>query len=80
MNLDSNICNFGDDTTLYSCNQSIDTVITELENTLTSILTWFDENGMVDNPKTFQMILLCKKVDTYFYLNINGKIVPKKSK
>ena len=34
MNLDCKICNFADDTTLFSCRPSIDIVITEVENTL----------------------------------------------
>ena len=61
MNLDCNICNFADDTTLCSCRQSMDIVITDVENTLTSILTWFDQNEMVANPAKFQMMFLGKK-------------------
>ena len=49
MNLDCNISNCADDTTLYSCRSLIDIVITEVENTLTTILTWYDKNGMVAN-------------------------------
>ena len=56
MNFDCNICNFVDDTTLYACNKSIDLMFTEVENTLTSILAWFDKNGMVANPKIIQII------------------------
>ena len=61
MNLDCNICNFADDITLYSCRQSMDIVITDVENTLTSTLTWFDQNEMVANPAKFQMMFLGKK-------------------
>ena len=60
MNLDCNICNFADDITLYSCRQSMDIVISEVENTLTSILIWFDQNGMVANPVKLKMIFLGK--------------------
>ena len=59
MNLDCNTCDFADDTTLYSC--KIDTVITEVENTLMTTLTWFDQNGMVASPAKFRMIFLGKK-------------------
>ena len=75
MNLDCDICNFDDDITLYLCRPSIDVVITEVENTLTTILTWFDQNGMVANPAKFRMMFLGKKVDSKFHLNVNGKIV-----
>ena len=61
MNLDCNICNFADDKTLFSCRPSIDIVITEVENTLTTILTWFDQDGMVAIPAKFRMMLLGKK-------------------
>ena len=61
MNFGCNICSFADNTTLYSCNQSIDIVIAKLENTLTSILTWFGENEMVAKPEKFQMMFLGKK-------------------
>ena len=53
MNLDCSICNFADNTTLYSCSPSIDVVITEVENTLTITLAWFGQNGMVVNPTKF---------------------------
>ena len=75
MNLDCDICNFADDITLYSCRASIDVVITEVENTLMTILTWFDQNGMVANPTKFRMMFLGKKIDTTFHLNVNEKIV-----
>ena len=61
MNLDCNICNFADDKKLFSCRPSIDIVITEVENTSTTIFTWFDQDGMVAIPVKFRMMLLGKK-------------------
>ena len=61
MNLDCDIYNFADDITLYSCRLSMDVVITEVENTLMTILTWFDQNGMVANSAKFRMMFLGKK-------------------
>ena len=40
-----------------------------------TILTWFDQNGMVANLAKFRMMFLGKKVYTKFQLNVNGKIV-----
>ena len=74
MNLDCNICNFADEIALYSCGQPMAIVITDVENTLTSILIWFDQNGMVANPVKFQMMFLGKKVDSKLHLNV--KIIP----
>ena len=50
-------------------------MITEVANTLMTILTWIDQNGMVANPAKFRIMFLGKKVDTKFHLNVNGKIV-----
>ena len=44
--LDSNVCNFADDTTLYACDLELETVLHELEdNSLTAII-WFENNYM----------------------------------
>ena len=77
MNLDCDICNLADDITLYSFRPSINVVITEVDITLLTILTWFNQNGMVANPAKFRIVFLGKKVDTKFHLNVNGKIVLK---
>ena len=61
MNLDGNICNFADDTVLYSCRPLIYKVINEVESTLTTILTSFDQSGIVANPAKFRMMFLGKK-------------------
>ena len=44
LDLESAICNFADDTTIYACDKSIDTVIVKLEDDLQKILNWFIEN------------------------------------
>ena len=47
INLDSEICNFADDNTLYSCGHDLQ----EIVNDLSKYLEWFISNGMVANPK-----------------------------
>ena len=54
----------------------MDIVITEVENTLTSILIWFDQNGMIANPAKLKMIFLGKMFDAKLHLNVNEKIIP----
>ena len=78
MNLDCNIGYCTDDTTLHSCRPSLDVVITEVENTLTTILTWLDQNGMAANPAKCRMMSLGKS--TKLHLNVNGKIIQRLSK
>ena len=76
---DYNICNLADYNTLYSCNQSIDIIIAKLENTC-QFLLGLAKMGVVANPAKFQIMFLGTKVDTGFYLEVNEKIVSKKSK
>ena len=50
LDLESEICNFADDTTIYACGRSIDTVVVKLEDDLQKILDWFKQDGMWANP------------------------------
>ena len=47
MELNSEICNFADDNTVYSCGTRISEITTNLENELSALLNWFYANGMV---------------------------------
>ena len=76
MNLDCNICNFADDTTLYSCRPSIDIVINEVKNALTTILTWILPERDGCQPWTISNDVSWKKGNTKLHLNVNGKIIP----
>ena len=51
MRLDSEICNFADDNTIYSCGLDLHEIVTNLESDLSRLLEWFTNNGMVANPK-----------------------------
>ena len=41
IDLDSEICNFADDNTLYSCGHDLQEVVTDSENDLSKLLEWF---------------------------------------
>ena len=58
MRLDSDICNFADDNTIYSCGIDLHEIVTNLESDLSRLLEWFTNNGMVANPKKFQLMFL----------------------
>ena len=51
MRLDSEICNFADDNTIYSCGLDLHEIVTNLESDLRKLLKWFTNNRMVANPK-----------------------------
>ena len=58
MKLNSEISNFADDNTLYSCGKDLNEIVTNLEIDLGRWFKWFAENGMVANPKKFQLMFL----------------------
>ena len=50
MELESEICNFADDTTIYACDTDVEAVMIRLENDLQGLMQWFTNNGMSTNP------------------------------
>ena len=72
MELNSEICNFADDNTVYSCGTSISEITTNLENDLNTLLNWFYANGMVANPDKFQLMFLGLHEKHKLRLNIEG--------
>ena len=71
MRLDSDICNFADVNTIYSCGIDLHEIVTNLESDLSRLLEWFTHNGMVANPKKFQRMFLGLKGQRKLLLNIN---------
>ena len=43
INLDSEICNFADDSTLFSCGHDLQEIVNNLENYLYKLLKWFKQ-------------------------------------
>ena len=79
INLDSEICNFADDNTLYSCGQDLQEIVNVSlhvslhVNHLCKLLKRFKNNGMVVNPKKFQLVFLGMKTNRRLRLNSEGK-------
>ena len=69
--LDSEICDFVDDNTLYFCGHDLQEIVTNLENDLCKLLEWFRNNGMIVNPGKFQLMFL--GMNRRLCLNIAGK-------
>ena len=57
----SDICNFADDNTLYSCGANLKTVLENLKHDASKLLYWFKINSMKANPEKFQFMILSKK-------------------
>ena len=51
------ICKYVDDTTLYSCDHDVKTVITKLEQNANHLTAWFPENHMKLNEEKCHLIV-----------------------
>ena len=57
----SDICNFADDNTLYSCAANLKTVLENLKHDASKLLYWFKITSMKANSEKFQFMILSKK-------------------
>ena len=54
----SDVCNFADENTLYSCDKKLENVFVNLKIDLINVLYWFQDNSLKANPGKFQFIKL----------------------
>ena len=54
----SDVCNFADENTLYSCDKNLENVFVNLKIDLIIVLYWFQVNSLKANPGKFQFIKL----------------------
>ena len=76
---ESNIANYADDNTPYSCEHEIEDVIVQLEKDSSTLIKWVSINGLKANPDKFHLLLnstdLTKsiKVDKFDIFNSNSE-------
>ena len=68
----TNICNFADENTIYSCNNNLQTILKNLKHDMVNVLKWFKVNSMKVNPQKFQFMILGKSTRQTIILNINN--------
>ena len=68
----SDICNFADDNTLYSCGKWLTEIKENLVSDTKSILNWFRLNSLKANPGKFQFMILGDKSHHKHVLKINS--------
>ena len=56
----TDICNFADGNTIYSCAKSINDVTENLQSDMKIVLEWFKDNQMMANPGKFKFMILSK--------------------
>ena len=59
----SDICNHADDTTIYSCDRSIDHITQKLENDCNVALKWFADKFMKLNADKSHLLVLGQRCD-----------------
>ena len=64
-----------DETTIYSCDSNIDSVIIKLERDLQELLEWYTANGMSGNRSNFQIMFLGLQRKNTVCRNINGQLI-----
>ena len=67
----TNICNFADDNTIYSCQNDLNNIFEDLRYDMVTLLRWFKENSMKVNPKKFKFVILGKTPRQPIILDIN---------
>ena len=60
---ETEVCNFADDTTIYSCSSNYDEATQKLSAGTHLVLNWFRINSMVANPSKFQIMFLLSNID-----------------
>ena len=60
---ETEVWNFADDTTIYSCSSNFEEATLKLSNDTRLILNWFRIKSMVANPDKFQIIFLRSNID-----------------
>ena len=72
----SDVYNFADDNTLYSCNKNLEQVFSNLKYDLRNVLDLFKINSMKAIPGKFQFLIFWVKNIAPFGLNVNNKNIP----
>ena len=71
----SEICNFADDNTVYSCGKDFGKIKEDLKCTMKNVLKWFMLNSLKANPRKFQFMILGDKTCYKHILKINSTCV-----
>lgn len=76
--LETEICNFADDNTIYAYDSNLQNVSSKLEKDLKLINKWFVDNSMVANPEKYQVMFLGVKDLIPININVGGKYITSK--
>ena len=73
--LETEVCNFADDNTLYTCDSLLVNVLERLNKETKNAVKWFLNNSMVANPAKFQLVFIGLNTKNNISMTIEGKKV-----
>ena len=72
----SHVCNFADDSTLYSYDENLPVIFQSLKCDFRNVLNWFKINSLNANLEKFQFMILGRNISDSCILNTDGKKIP----
>ena len=72
---DTDICNYADDTTLYTCDNNLDNVIARLENDSNIVIKWFTDNFMKLNTDKCHLLILGRNSNQQVTVNVGDSVI-----
>ena len=70
--LEKDAYNYADDTTIYACDKSLDTVIARLENDSSIVIQWLGDNFMKLNTDKCHLLILGRNSNQQVTVNMGG--------
>ena len=73
--LDTDICNYADDTTLYAWDKNLNNVIARLENYSSITIKWFVDNFMKLNTNICHLLFFCRSSNKQVVVYVGDSII-----
>ena len=73
--MDTDVCNYADDTTIYTCDKNLNNVIARLENDSSITIQWFTDNFMKLNTNKCHLLILGKSSNQQVTVNLGNFII-----
>ena len=68
---ETEVCNYADDTNIYTCDPNVENVVAKLENDALALSEWFPNNLMKLNEDICHLMILVERAINYL-LNRRG--------
>ena len=71
----TSVCNYADDNTIFASAKSLTEIKHKLESSLSSVSTWFANNGLQLNAKKCKLIVFGKSRTAHFSINVGNSLL-----